>query len=208
MVTGDPLMRHELLRLPEDVQDRIAEQLGTFLRQLHLIPQDVLQQAQIPLADSFRTVERWRQLYDDVQREAFPLMMKHTQAVVHALFAPIMNDSSWLDHTPCLTHGDLAQYHILYDAAAQQINGVIDFGVGGIGDPASDLGLLINVYGEGFLKRIGQFYPDLPQHLDRARFYAGTLELQWFLGGLRSKDFSWFTVHLDRARDISPYGLP
>jgi aminoglycoside 2''-phosphotransferase len=133
-------------------------------------------------------------------------MMKHTQAVVHALFAPIVNDAAWLDHTPCLTHGDLAQYHILYDPVTQRINGIIDFGVAGLGDPAGDLGLIINVYGENYLKRIGQFYPDLSQQLDRARFYASALELQWLLGGLRSKDMSWFTVHLDRARDILPYG--
>jgi len=48
----------------------------------------------------------------------------------------------------------------------------------------------------------------IPSLIDRARFYAGTFELQWVLGGIRSGDNDWFTAHLDRARDVQPYGQP
>jgi hypothetical protein len=42
--------------------------------------------------------------------------------------------------------------------------------------------------------------------LERARFLAGALELEWTLKGLPEKDLSWLTVHLGRARDVLPFG--
>jgi aminoglycoside 2''-phosphotransferase len=134
-------------------------------------------------------------------------MMKHTQAWVHHQFEPLLRDRAWIEsYQPALVHADLAQYHILHDRETGTISGVIDFGVGGLGDPAIDYSNIINVYGESFLQRMAQFDPQIDATLDRARFLAGTMELQWLLGGVRSKDFSWFTVHIDRARDVMPVG--
>jgi hypothetical protein len=48
--------------------------------------------------------------------------------------------------------------------------------------------------------------PAIPAALDRARFVAGMVELQWVLGGMRSNDPTWFACHLGRARDILPFG--
>ena len=67
----------------------------------------------------------------------------------------------------------------------------------GWGDPATDSACLIDVYGETFLRRLATHCPAIEEHIERARFWAGTLELQWFLTGLRSKGVSWFTVHMD-----------
>ena len=53
---------------------------------------------------------------------------------------------------------------------------------------------------------MSRFYPEIGQALDRARFWAGTLELQWAISGLRSKDLSWLTVPIGRARDVRPMG--
>jgi aminoglycoside 2''-phosphotransferase len=205
MIPGEPLHRHDILRMNEDGQNHIAQQLATFLRQLHAISVGEIQQHGIGASEAQRNSEAWLKLYDDVQRELFPLMMKSTQAWVHQQFEPVLRDRAWIeDYPPALIHADLAQYHILQAAGA--INGVIDFGVGGVGDPAFDYSNLINVYGESFLRRVAAFDPQIDAALDRARFLAGTMELQWLLGGVRSKDFSWFTVHIDRARDMLPVG--
>jgi aminoglycoside 2''-phosphotransferase len=77
----------------------------------------------------------------------------------------------------------------------------------GLGDPAVDFATIINALGESFLWRMAQYYPGIVPALDRARFMASTLELQWVLGGLRTKDLSWFLVHIGRARDVMPYGV-
>ncbi len=204
LLPGEPLHRNDILSLDETAKDAIADQLATFLRQLHAIPLDELQQRDIQPAESQRGYDDWMRLYDDVQRELYPLMMKHTREWVRRHFEAVERDN--LAYHPALIHGDLAQYHILYDPAARKINGIIDFGVGGLGDPAVDYSNILNIYGETVLRRMAKYDPGVQPALNRARFMAGTMELQWLLGGVRSKDFSWFTVHIDRARDALPIG--
>ncbi|HJW89486.1 MAG TPA: phosphotransferase [Anaerolineales bacterium] len=83
-----------------------------------------------------------------------------------------MDDLGTFEYEPALIHGDLASYHILLDYREMYITGVIDFGMAGVGDPASDIGGLISVYGESFVKRMLMSYPNLETYLPRARFYA------------------------------------
>ena len=83
-----------------------------------------------------------------------------------------------------------------------KITGLIDFGVAGIGDPASDLGSLISSYGESFVTEIQATYPHLDTLLPRARFYAQSIELQWVLLGIETGEAFWFTAHVGGARDI------
>ncbi len=106
--------------------------------------------------------------------------------------------------TPLLVHRDLASYHILYDAEGGRLAGVIDFGMAGAGDPASDWACLISTYGESFVRRMHTFYPFDQATLDRARFLAGAVELEWALIGVQNKDPSMLLVHLGRARDSLP----
>jgi aminoglycoside 2''-phosphotransferase len=211
---GEPLFRNTILKLPWYAQHRLSSQLAGFLRELHVIPYDEIIGKGIGASGGRQTQAQWLNLYEDVQRELFPLMYRSTQTWVHQHFEPLVNDEHWLDFDPVLIHDDLAQYHILYSPTltndlavmSADISGVIDFGTAGLGDPARDYGILINVYGERFLQLMAQTDHMIESLIDRARFYGGVLELQWVLGGVRSKSFDWFTAHLDRARDMMPYG--
>jgi hypothetical protein len=71
-----------------------------------------------------------------------------------------------------------------------------------MGDPATDLGSLINYYGESLVSKIKNAYPTLDELLPRARFYARAIELQWALLGVESGEYYWFTAHIGGARDI------
>jgi aminoglycoside 2''-phosphotransferase len=152
--------------------------------------------------------EEWLRFYESVERELFPLMMSPTRMWVSQHFAPLLAEPHFLDHRPCVIHDDLAQYHILLDKSTWRLSGIIDFGTTRLGDPAADYGMLINVYGESFVARLAEHVPFITESIDRARFYAGVLELQWLRGGVRAQDFSWLTAHLDRARDVQPIGAP
>jgi aminoglycoside phosphotransferase (APT) family kinase protein len=207
-LVGEPLFRNTILRLVAEQQEHLARQLAEFLRDMHAIPLSVLQEKRIRRSGGRQTQAEWLELYKSVHQEIFPLMYRSTQSWVEAHFAPLIEDPGWLTHDPVLIHDDLAQYHILYDPPNTSISGIIDFGTAGLGDPARDYAMLINVYGESFVQRMGKYDDRLPSLIDRARFYAGTFELQWVLGGIRSGDNDWFTAHLDRARDVQPYGLP
>jgi aminoglycoside phosphotransferase (APT) family kinase protein len=127
--------------------------------------------------------------------------------VVHH-FAPVRTAQVDLGYRPVLIHGDLAQYHILYQGVTADLTGIIDFGTPGLGDPACDFAVIISMYGERFLRRMALAYPGITEVLDRARFWAGTMELQWALAGLRSGDRSWLVAHIGRARDMGPIGAP
>jgi aminoglycoside 2''-phosphotransferase len=207
-LAGDPLFRNTILRLPSDRQEHLAQQLARFLREMHAIPVTRLHDKHIHRSGGRQTQAEWLALYDDVRRELFPLMYRSTRSWVDAHFEPLVQHPDWLAFQPALIHDDLAQYHILYDAENRSISGIIDFGTAGLGDPARDVAILVNVYGESFVQRMARFDDRLPSLIDRARFYAGTFELQWVLGGVRSGDNGWFTAHLDRARDVQPYGQP
>ena len=204
MIPGDPLYRHDLLRLDEAAQDELAEQLATFLRQLHYTPVQELGKYGISRATTEDTLVHIKQFYEDVERELFPYLMTMAKDWVHQLFAPVLNGKLSMEYTPALIHNDLAPYHILYDKARPRINGILDFGTARINDPAKDLTALILAYGESFLKRMARFYPAIDEALDRARFYAGLLELEWALISVRTRDISWSLCHIGWARDVSP----
>jgi aminoglycoside 2''-phosphotransferase len=208
LIQGRPLYRHDLAERNARAQDRLAEQLAAFLDQLHTIPESELEQHAIGRSDAQRTPEDWQRLYADVERELFPLLWRDQRDWVAHHFAPVRAAQLDLGHRPVLIHGDLAQYHILFRAAPLGLTGVLDFGTAGRGDPADDFALIISMYGERFLQRMARTSPAIIEALDRARFLAGTLELQWALAGLRSGDRSWFVAHVGRARDAGPTGSP
>ena len=204
MIPGVPLQRFTILRQDEAIQDRLAEQLAEFMWQLHHVPGEIT--ADFPPSDTVRTHERWLELYEETTHEAFALLMGFAQEWVEQHFAPLLADPTFMDYEPVLMNGDLSPYHLLYDPQKRRLSGIIDFGTVGLGDRAADFACIIDAYGESFLRRIGKFYPGIGEHIERARFWAGTLELQWLLGGLRSDDNSWFAVHIGRARDVLPVG--
>ncbi|MEZ4659709.1 MAG: phosphotransferase [Caldilineaceae bacterium] len=205
-IAGDPLLTDDILRMSEREKDAVADKLAIFLKQMHTIPMPEVRAANIQRSDTVRTVEDWLQLYEEVQEHLFPLMWEDGREWVRRHFAPLLADHSLMDHEPIFMNGDLATYHLLFDRQTNQFNGVIDFGTAGIGDPAVDFCTIINQYGESFLRRMSRTYPEIGQHIDRARFWNGTLELQWLLRGLQRDDKTMLVVHIGRMRDVLPVG--
>lgn len=201
---GEPLLTDDVLRMSEQEKDAIAETLAVFLKQLHTIPMEEVVSAGIQRSDTARSIDDWLQLYSDVQEHLFPLMWADGREWVRRHFAPLLANHALMDHKPIFMNGDLATYHLLFDHGTNKFNGIIDFGTAGIGDPAADFCIFINQYGESFLRRMSRTYPEIRDHINRSRFWAGTLELQWVLRGIQQKDSSMFVVHIGRARDMLP----
>jgi aminoglycoside 2''-phosphotransferase len=210
LVPGIPLYRHTLLHADAATQDRLAYQLATFLQQLHAIPLGDIpappwQTATPP--ESRQAFYEWR--LAEIEQYVYPLLWADQKAWVSDLFAPVRDGLVDLDaFTPALVHRDLAAYHILFADRTGDLAGVIDYGTAGAGDTAADWACLINTYGEQFVRRMHQVYPISQATIDRARFLAGALELEWALGGIQSHDLSLLLVHLGRARDSLPILTP
>ncbi|MEF2277784.1 phosphotransferase [Deinococcus sp. YIM 134068] len=203
---GEPLTRTRLLRLSPETRRTVLADLLSFLRQMHAIPRAATEAAGLQASDALRTREDWLALLAQAEEHLFPLLMRHQRTWIHDHFAPVLADILDLTPAPRLIHGDLGVYHVLFDLEAERLAGVIDFGTAGLGDPATDLAALLSNYGESLIAGVLPAYPELGDHLDRARFWAGTLEVQWALAGLVHGDRSLALAHLGGARDVLPLG--
>ena len=200
-IEGEPLLLDTMKKWDDSARVKMAESLGTFLSNLHSTD---VSQAESELHKTLAPVtrERWLKIYSGIKETVYPLLWKHQIQWAEGVFDCMLDDESFFEYKPTLIQGDLRQYHILTDSEACKITGVVDFGVAGIGDPASDFGTLINTYGESFVVKMMNTYPNLEELMPRARFYAQALELQWAWLGLEFKEYFWFIAHLGCARDI------
>ncbi|WP_019586420.1 phosphotransferase family protein [Deinococcus apachensis] len=205
---GEPLTRTRLFRLPGPVRRAVLSELLTFLRQLHGLPRHEVEAAGIGPSDAERTREDWLAFAEQVEDCLFPLLMRHQRGAFLDLFEPVREGSLDLEYTPRLIHGDLGVYHALLDPHAGRLSGIIDFGTAGLGDPATDLAVLLGNYGETPVTEGLVTYPELGEHLDRARFWLGTLEWQWALTGVAGGRAEFALAHLGGARDVLPIGFP
>jgi len=201
LLGGEALSRKMVVAFDESTQNNIAEQIGAVLYRLHTM--DISKVGwELPATRAPVKREDWLEIQEDVKEKIYPLLQKYQIEWAEDLFNGVLENPESANYEPALIHGDLASYHFLFDHQESKITGVIDFGMAGIGDPASDIGNLINIYGESFVKRIGKSYPNLAKYLPRARFYAQLIELEWILRGMETGEAFWFTAHLASARDV------
>lgn len=206
LLPGRPLYRHDLLRLPDAAQNHFAADLATFLRDLHAIPLPALTEAGLPAAPPPPgSAALWMERLAALRTEVLPHLWADQHAYIEDLFAPVLDGRLDMSYPPVLIHNDLASYHLLTDAATGTLTGVLDFGEAGWGDPAADYAALISSYGESFVTRMMAFDPTIADLLERTRFRAAYVELEWALKGVRSGNPEWFLVHLGRARDSRPF---
>jgi aminoglycoside 2''-phosphotransferase len=194
---GEPLTRWRFAALDASTQQRIAAQLGVFLRCLHSIePQGGLR---IVTPEHRRA--RWLKRRGKIETALTPHLMPHQHEWMARLF-DTLGDATFFDYAPRLVNNDLAPYHILFDAGKGALSGVIDFGTACFDDPALDLGCLMQHYGESFISLLFTTYPEAQALLLRARFYAQAIELDWAALGIERNETFWFTSHLGNARDV------
>lgn len=147
MLHGVVTSRQALGALRQSARERLLDDVGQFLAELGT-------SAVSSLAASAATVslERFRVLRERADRLVVPLLWKHQRQWFDELFKAI--EAVSFEHKPRLIHGDLAPYHLLHDPESGHLTGVLDFGVAGLGDPATDLACLLSVWGERFTGRL------------------------------------------------------
>ena len=207
-IPGVPLDRQRLLAQDAPTRIRLLQQLGAFLYELHGVSGGAAEAFPDPVETSPGMREDYDRLYEAIERELLPSMMGWARRWARELFRPLLQGELDFSYAPAVIHGDFVPYHLCFDPGPGRLNGVIDFGNAGPGDPALDLGSVILAFGETLLRHMETAYPGMSGMLDRARFHAGTLELRWALAAVRSRDPAWFLCHLGYARDAWPVGWP
>jgi aminoglycoside 2''-phosphotransferase len=204
VLPGASLDRATLLRQPIKVQERLVEQLATFLYELHRVPTDAL--AGVGKSGAGERAFDAVVLFHDCERLLFPHMKSYACDVVREHFEPVLNGQLTLAFEPVLIHADLNPSHVLWDADRGVLTGVIDFGMSGLGDSAYDYASILLGWGEGPLWRMHAHHDSIGAKIDRARFWASAIELRLALAGLESGDPKWFCATLGFARDALPIG--
>ena len=198
MIPGETLRRDMLMKLAPSDQQAVADQLAQFFNELHGVPVS----DDMPMADALMKYEGWTDSYERIREKVFPLLLPHVRDWVSEHFESHLADRSNFEYELKLVNTDIPPYHIMYDRESKRINGVIDFGCAGLGDPAIDFGIIIYNYGEAFMDRFYAGYPAAERYLKRARFYAGAHEVRWLLTGVERGEPFWFGVHVGGAKDM------
>lgn len=201
-IPGVPLTRGRLESARPATRERVMTQLACFLSELHASLQDSSSSRLV--VDSATARAACERLYASLELELFPYMMAHSRESAIELFRPAFEGRVDLGYVAAFLHGDLMPYHLCYDPDQKRLNGVIDFGDAGWGDPATDIASLLLGLGESMVSLMQAAYPDLPSLMQRARFHARTLELRWSLQAVRTRSPAWFLCHLGYARDLMP----
>jgi aminoglycoside 2''-phosphotransferase len=181
-IPGEPLWRDTFDILPsESVRQSLADQIATFLQQLHAVPlDDVLPDA----VRTFDALSEWSDLYRRIRQKLFDAMRPDACTAVRHHFETFLADPQNRSIRPALIHGDFGSSNILFDPASNRLTGVVDFDSTRIGDPAIDLAAA-SCYG---LDRLARSYPEVSDVIRRVQFYVGTFALQEALFGAENGD--------------------
>lgn len=203
MMCGTSLRKDILQGLDEKRLQLVVKQLATFLKELHSVPQDKILEFDIADSKVNSKFEDWVYLHERLQDIWLESSVNKQAEAKNSQLESFLNNKSNFEYEPKIIHGNLGSYHILYDNSKKEIGGIIDFGTAGLGDPAIDIAALIYSYGEDFVKRFYQFYPELETYLGRAKFYVETFKLRWALSGVTNKEIEWFLSNLGNAKEIN-----
>lgn len=120
--------RDILMRLSEDDQQAVGDQLAQFFKELHGVPISEVVVFEFPKADALMKYDGWVKAYERIREKVFPLLMPHVREWAIEHFESHLSDKSNFEYELKLIHGDIPPYHIIFDRQRNRIGGIIDFG--------------------------------------------------------------------------------
>ncbi len=209
IIKGKPIYRNLLQQMNVKYQEALAQQIGNFLKTLHAIPMKDAEKMGIGEFQNAITQNGLNQIIEEIYRKVFPYCSDYTKENIKQVFKTVENNGDFLSYKPTVIHGDLSACHLLIDEKLKKLTGVLGFGLSGLGDPAYDVGILMDNFGEGFLKRVAQYYPNMENLVDRARFYVAVNDILWvrdIADMIITRDFTKLRFNV-KERDIMPIGF-
>ncbi|MHB1630212.1 MAG: phosphotransferase family protein [Bacilli bacterium] len=183
-ISGIPLTREWVISTEVSNLNILAAALADFLRILHTLP---IPQEIINIVPFQNKTDYWSNIFERIQRLLFPYMRFEARNQVKEHFESFLNSSRDADDGMSLIHGDFGGRNILLSDNYRGLEGVIDFGSVGLGDPAIDYAAISTVHPQ-MLELIEKSNPHIRRYMDRIKFYTGTFALQEALYGAESGD--------------------
>jgi len=180
---GNPLIL-ELARFHS--WEKFAEQIGSFLNQLHSIPKNELDTQNILVED--KSFSDWQTHGRPFYEKTKHLVPKMYYSEIEIFFNSKRQNQSF-DKVLC--HNDLGIEHIL--VTGHKVSGIIDWGGVAIADPACDFARIYRDVGPKILDMVIAKYDTTPagkgQIRERAIFYGKCLIFEDLYCGIREDEY-------------------
>jgi aminoglycoside 2''-phosphotransferase len=180
----------------------LAQQLGTFLSELHSFPTGQAERLRVPRYTPSQWRKEFTTLFARVQSKVFPLLWPPEIPQVTAFWKTFLNNDQHFQFTPRLVHRDLGFPHILWEPTRQEITGIIHWGDACVTDPAIDFAELIDDFGIDYALKVLNGYR-LERHATfwrRVTFYARLVPFRAILYGLSRRNRALTEDSLVRIR--------
>jgi aminoglycoside 2''-phosphotransferase len=166
--------------------DRLASQIGQFLKTLHNHPLEKIG-IELSIHDG---VVLYTEMYEKIKHYLFSRMRPDAREQVTRHFENYLNSTAELAYTPALRHGDFGLVNVLFDPKEVAFTAVINFGDADLGDPAVDFAGLYGFSNQSatFARRMFAVYPELEAMTHQMHFHRGTFALQEALFGAEHHD--------------------
>jgi aminoglycoside 2''-phosphotransferase len=207
-IPGTPLAAKDV---KSSAAKQLAQQLGTFLSELHSFPVSQTKRLRVPHSTPSQWRQEYKSLFARVQSKIFPLLWPPELPKVTTFWDTFLNNSEHFSFVPRLIHRDLGSPHILWDPTRQEITGIIDWGDASVGDPAVDFAGLLDEFGIDFaLKVLDGYRPERDATFwRRVVFYARLVPFHGLLYAVTKRNKAMIEDSLGRIRkDLSAAPSP
>jgi aminoglycoside 2''-phosphotransferase len=172
---GDALTNQEFEELDPARQERVLEQLATFLRELHAYPVEQARAAGVreELFNGGYSTQQ-RVLLDRIR----PQLSAEEATRLEQAFTAYEDSEHCRTASTSFVHGDLKPAHVMIGTDGSV--GIIDWGDANIGDPDFDFACLSIFYSGSFVERLLRHLPELDAAavISKVEFFVALRSLQ------------------------------
>ncbi|ARV62515.1 hypothetical protein BZZ01_31255 [Nostocales cyanobacterium HT-58-2] len=181
LLPGSSLSQERYLSLDAPGRTRCAEQVATFLTQLHTMDLLPAHTCGVPVQDY---AKQYSGLLLRARTELYPVLDEPEKFFIEQVIGNYLKSANALSFHPALLHGDLSPEHVLFDEGSRSVTAIIDFGDMMIGDPAWDFVFIYEDYGLDFLSRLLNGYreQDRASLLYRVYQHYQIAAIDWAVG--------------------------
>lgn len=151
MLKGEPLLPRDFASFAPSQQNKLYDQLSSFLDQLHSIELAVAKEAKVSESSTRHECERELAA---ARKHVFPHLPKDETRQIERWCEEYLADEANFDYEPRLLHADLSSEHLIYCPRKEELVGIIDWGDLIITDPAYEFMFLYEEYGYQFVTNI------------------------------------------------------
>ena len=164
---------------------RMIRNLARMLTEIHRFPVKRYPELKLIFFGPRQRKDKLKNLYAQVTEKVLPILSAMERRKTIDFFERQLAVAENFRFNSTFTHDDLSGPHILCGKAEDEINGVIDWEDGCIGDPAGDFYGILQECGPSFTKKVLEEYdgePD-PGIMQRVRLYLGVVPFYEVLYG-------------------------